>query len=393
MSDLISVYFEDDDGNRISFDNTYLAERTIGSPEPQTYTVEIPGRDGLLDLTESLDGYIHYNNREVELLFKFIDTSGDIDRDAFYASVYKQIHGKKLKVWFSDYGQEDFYLYGRCSVEEIEFTHDNPWGFYFTVTMDCEPWWYDAEETEIECDLTDYEDYKTIYLSDTWDREDLKGRNHYSYYCGTADGTSEPCHPYYFLQFHYSHSFDVYTTLEIWDTEGNDIMYLPKNENSGWYMVSEGYWNIGQGTTYPDNAVVTCDGADSITRQKNSGDEIVYDKIYKVKLNVVLQTGIDSWYLSAAVRDCASVDLPSADNHPSPEIWCPLNHTIVSNGKEWWELADGWNTCDGLYIPASSDEETTLYFSEGDEMTEGSDFDDLDEDESSAIIVYRGGRL
>lgn len=393
MSDLISVYFEDDNGNKISFDNTYLAERTIGSPEPQTYTVEIPGKDGLLDLTESLDGYIHYNNREVELLFKFIDTSGDIDRDTFYASVYKQIHGKKLKVWFSDYGQEDFYLYGRCSVEEIEFTHDNPWGFYFTVTMDCEPWWYDAEETEIECDLTDYEDYKTIYLSDLWDREDLKGRNHYSYYCGTADGTSEPCYPYYFLQFHYSHSADVYTWLEIWDTDGDDIVYYPKTDSSGDYRTSEGFWNIGQGTEYPDNAVVTCDGASSVTRVKNSGDEIVYNKIFKITLNARLQADIDSWYLSAAIRDCASVDLPSADNHPCPDIWAPLNHTLVSNGREWWELADGWNVCDGLYIPASDEDEVTLYFSEGEDSTGYIDFDGLDEDEPSAIIVYRGGRL
>ena len=42
-------------------------ECELGTPEPKTYTVDVPGGDGCIDLTESLTGHAHYGMREAKL--------------------------------------------------------------------------------------------------------------------------------------------------------------------------------------------------------------------------------------------------------------------------------------------------------------------------------------
>ena len=42
--------------------------KEISNPSVQTYTVQVPGRDGLLNLTKSLTGRVCYNNRKIELV-------------------------------------------------------------------------------------------------------------------------------------------------------------------------------------------------------------------------------------------------------------------------------------------------------------------------------------
>ena len=46
---------------------------TLTPPQPKTYTVDIPGGNGVLDLTESLFGDITYENRKQEFTFYVID--------------------------------------------------------------------------------------------------------------------------------------------------------------------------------------------------------------------------------------------------------------------------------------------------------------------------------
>lgn len=45
---------------------------TLNPPEPKLYTVEVPGGNGVIDLTEALGGDIAYNNREQDFTFKLI---------------------------------------------------------------------------------------------------------------------------------------------------------------------------------------------------------------------------------------------------------------------------------------------------------------------------------
>ena len=39
---------------------------TLSPPEPKTYTVDIPGGDGVIDLTEGLTGDVAYNGNVVK---------------------------------------------------------------------------------------------------------------------------------------------------------------------------------------------------------------------------------------------------------------------------------------------------------------------------------------
>lgn len=394
--DLVTVKFQkEDDDTTFSFNDTYLVSRTIGSPEVQTYEVEIPGKDGMLDLTESLDGFIHYSNREVEMTFKVMDPlKSSQDRFYTYSTIYKRLHGKTLKIWFSDYEEDEYYLYGRCTIEDIEFSGDNPWGFYYTVVADCEPWWYEAEETEVEVDLTENED-KEIMLSDLWDKSDSDSVNKYTYYCGSADGTSEPCVAYSYLKYYWAESPQTFTALQLWDTDGNNIKYYPKKSNGGDYITEEGYWTIERGED-SEYAEVTCDGAASITQTKYSGDGIVFDKIYKVGLSIRRYDGAETHYLSAVIPDCVTINVTNKQNHPSPDIWSPLDHVLISNGTDWFELSEGWNNISGLYIP----EDTSLYNNNNStEMYVCPGYDDdgdlisFDDAEENLIIKYRGGRL
>lgn len=45
---------------------------SLNPPEPKLYTIDIPGGNGVIDLTESLSGDVVYNNREQEFTFKCI---------------------------------------------------------------------------------------------------------------------------------------------------------------------------------------------------------------------------------------------------------------------------------------------------------------------------------
>lgn len=45
---------------------------TLNPPEPKLYTIEVPGGNGVIDLTESLSGDVVYNNREQDFVFKLI---------------------------------------------------------------------------------------------------------------------------------------------------------------------------------------------------------------------------------------------------------------------------------------------------------------------------------
>lgn len=46
-----------------AFGATVLYDFTLGSPEPKAYTVDIPGGDGVIDLTEALTGDVAYKRR------------------------------------------------------------------------------------------------------------------------------------------------------------------------------------------------------------------------------------------------------------------------------------------------------------------------------------------
>ena len=65
---------------------------TLSPPEPKTYTVDIPGGDGVIDLTESLTGDVAYNNREMEFTFVSLDVE---DYEYAKTRLSNFLHGKE----------------------------------------------------------------------------------------------------------------------------------------------------------------------------------------------------------------------------------------------------------------------------------------------------------
>lgn len=113
-----------------------LNEKKIDPPTPKIVSVSVDGRDGELDLSETLTGEIKFENRKA--FFKFIITEGTyLDREAMIANIYRAVHGRKLNIILDD----DYtrYLVGRCSITEV--TNDNAYGT-ITIEANCEPYRY-----------------------------------------------------------------------------------------------------------------------------------------------------------------------------------------------------------------------------------------------------------
>lgn len=102
-----------------SLKNTYtnwglmLESVSIPLPEPQIISVDIPGMNGCLDLSDTLTGDISYNNRPATLVFSVFNTYDDWA--ALISLVSNYLHGKKRKMVLDiDTG---FYYYGRFTVD------------------------------------------------------------------------------------------------------------------------------------------------------------------------------------------------------------------------------------------------------------------------------------
>lgn len=105
-------------------------------PEPYIETAEVPGRDGVLDMTDALINEVRYKNRPCVLTFEII--RGD---EYDYSLLAALIHGKKLRVWLTN---DDLkYYYGRCT---MSYTVDRAIGTV-TVNLDADPYRYHNAET------------------------------------------------------------------------------------------------------------------------------------------------------------------------------------------------------------------------------------------------------
>lgn len=107
-----------------------MTEKVIGSPDPKVETVEIPGMNGSLDLSE-INGGITYDNRTLKFSFKIYDKQQYL---RMYSTVLRAIHGKMLDIIVDD---DNSWIYtGRVDVSD--FTHTKKKDT-FTISCDCQP--------------------------------------------------------------------------------------------------------------------------------------------------------------------------------------------------------------------------------------------------------------
>ena len=89
-----------------------VAPYAIPMPEPQTSFVEIPGRDGALDLSEAF-GTVRYADRVIPLTL-YVHTPFDVAVSAFAADV----HGRRMNVIFDR--DPSYYYDARITLEDVE---------------------------------------------------------------------------------------------------------------------------------------------------------------------------------------------------------------------------------------------------------------------------------
>ena len=98
--------------------------KEIDKPDIQSYTVEVPGRNGLLNFTKGLTGKVVYSNRSMKFQYFGSGSRAELLRLDTVMSYY---HGETVRIIDDDY-PEHFYE-GEISVES-EFN-----GNYITITL------------------------------------------------------------------------------------------------------------------------------------------------------------------------------------------------------------------------------------------------------------------
>lgn len=122
-----------------SFDTTgkfIIAPYEIPMPKVQTNYVSIPGRNGMLDLSESY-GSVKYSNRNFAITMYAVG-----DYDVLVSELVNAVHGKSMNITFSK--DSSFYYVARVDVSGIA-KHD---GFcQITVSINAEPYKLKQSET------------------------------------------------------------------------------------------------------------------------------------------------------------------------------------------------------------------------------------------------------
>jgi hypothetical protein len=90
----------------------------IAPPEVRKSSVEIPGMNGVIDMTDLLLGYPTYGQRNGSLDFYVDHTAPDWDWDTAYSTILNYLHGKKTKLILTD--SPSFYYDGRLSVNQYK---------------------------------------------------------------------------------------------------------------------------------------------------------------------------------------------------------------------------------------------------------------------------------
>lgn len=116
-----------------------MEKKEIERPKVQSHFVEVPGRNGLLNLTSGLTGRVTYFNRNLKYRF-FRDgkRSELLEIDAYFSA----LHGKTCRIFDEDY--LGYYFEGEITVESkfypnymiVELTvNAQPFRFKFTTTV------------------------------------------------------------------------------------------------------------------------------------------------------------------------------------------------------------------------------------------------------------------
>lgn len=121
-----------------------LSECTLGSPERREDYVEVPGRNGVLDLSTALtDGEPHYGSREFSATLESSEGTR-LEREERISKMVNQLDGWRHNIILPD--DPGHYIVGRVRVDKL---YSDPAHAAVRVTATCDPWRYNKTETVV----------------------------------------------------------------------------------------------------------------------------------------------------------------------------------------------------------------------------------------------------
>lgn len=121
----------------VRFQMILLDGYTLSPPELKTYTVDIPGGDGVIDLTQSLTGDVAYKNRQQTFTFMVVNPDSF---ERVKTDVSNFLHGKEFDYQIT---MDPGYTYhGRFTVTEYDHTLYSYPGLVgiFSIKIDADPY-------------------------------------------------------------------------------------------------------------------------------------------------------------------------------------------------------------------------------------------------------------
>lgn len=116
-----------------------LKEYTKGFPSvPTDYLIDVPGRDGPLDVMEGIFGKVVYGQRELKFVFG-VRNCTYANWETLLTTIATAIHGQRLHI--TPDTDPDYYYVGRC---EVSTEKSNSVSAQITVTCTCDPYKYDS---------------------------------------------------------------------------------------------------------------------------------------------------------------------------------------------------------------------------------------------------------
>ena len=114
----------------------------VSVPEPNLTYLEVPGRNGRLDLSEALTGDVTYANRMITL-----QLAGSVSLESWYQKclhIFNEYHGRAVDVTFDD--DPDHYYHGRATVSDPQRVRN---GGQFVFSVEADPFRYEKATTSV----------------------------------------------------------------------------------------------------------------------------------------------------------------------------------------------------------------------------------------------------
>ena len=121
--------------------NIVLTKTDITPPKVKTSIVNIKGADGILDLSEALNGDVIYDNRDIKLTFSLMDMR---EYSTLISKISNAIHGKKVKLRFTI--DDEYYYEGRAQISQWESSKNIG---KIVVNINADPFKYRLYETNV----------------------------------------------------------------------------------------------------------------------------------------------------------------------------------------------------------------------------------------------------